>query len=683
MRNKVIVVNKTHLDLGFTDFAKSVQDRYINEFIPSAINIARITNVECKKFVWTTGSWIIDKALQGSNKENVNSLERAMLDGDVAVHALPFTMHSELLDLDTLQYGIDICKKLDARFGKNTTACKMTDVPGHTRGLVPLLARNGIKLLHIGVNAASCVPNVPEIFLWKQDDSEVVVIYDKDYGGEHTNQYIGDVLCIKHTHDNMGAGSASSVERHFNSMIKKYPNYDVIAGTLSDYADLIFLQKDELPIVTSEIGDTWIHGGASDPYKVAGMRELIHLKDQWLDDGTLERNSSEYEDICQALLCIGEHTWGMDVKGNFGNFDCYLNSEFDIAKLRDKTKIFKPTRWLSSPVQLVAFAGMGAYTKGSFSRIEGSWGEQREYISDLLGSLIPSHRQELNDKLSVLIPEKESDILDRILAVGEELLYQDFSISIGKKGNFDLSHKGVVLFNGGDRSILDYTVYSANQIKTFNKQYNRDMYKNSIWALPDFGRPNFDKVPVRYPVGEFEYNLDNASYNTDDDGIKIRMSFNIDSYISGEAGAPNKFIVEISINDNVSINTMWYDKRATRLMEKISIRLYPNIANKSLRYDKLSTIIDPLDVASHGNRNLSAINSCTFNVKGCTSRVKIIPIHSALIGLGKGKILEFDDKYEDYTKEGIAFILYNNVWGTNFRLWYDENAMFKFKISLI
>ena len=48
---KVIVVSKTHLDLGFTDFAESIRKKYLDEFIPNAIKTAESVNTKDKKFV--------------------------------------------------------------------------------------------------------------------------------------------------------------------------------------------------------------------------------------------------------------------------------------------------------------------------------------------------------------------------------------------------------------------------------------------------------------------------------------------------------------------------------------------------------------------------------------------------------------------------------------------------------
>lgn len=38
---KLFVVSKTHLDLGFTDYAENIRKKYINEFIPSAVSLAQ------------------------------------------------------------------------------------------------------------------------------------------------------------------------------------------------------------------------------------------------------------------------------------------------------------------------------------------------------------------------------------------------------------------------------------------------------------------------------------------------------------------------------------------------------------------------------------------------------------------------------------------------------------------
>jgi len=50
------------------------------------------------------------------------------------------------------------------------------------------------------------------------------------------------------------------------------------------------------------------------------------------------------------------------------------------------------------------------------------------------------------------------------------------------------------------------------------------------------------------------------------------------------------------------------------------------------------------------------------------------------VSLGHGKILQFDNKTESLS-DGLAFMLCDNVCGTNFPLWYGDNAYFAFEIK--
>ena len=182
---KVLIIFKTHLDVGFTDFAANVRKKYEEVFIPNAIKTAgelRKENGEAA-FKWTTGSWLIYEYLKNAPEERVKELSEAILNGDICWHGLPCTTHTELMDRELFEYGLSLSRRLDERFGRKTIAAKMTDVPGHTKAMIPLLKKAGIEFLHIGVNPASAVPEVPEIFRWQCDTGEkITVIYNGEYG---------------------------------------------------------------------------------------------------------------------------------------------------------------------------------------------------------------------------------------------------------------------------------------------------------------------------------------------------------------------------------------------------------------------------------------------------------------------------------------------------------------------
>ena len=148
MEKEILLIFKTHLDVGFTDYSKKIVDNYLNIFIPNAIKVGYELKDTKTPFIWTTGSWLIWKAL----KQDDGTVAKAIEDGIISWHGLPFTTHTELMNKALFEYGVSISEQLDKRFGRKTIAAKMTDVPGHTLGMVPILQKHRIEFLHIGVN---------------------------------------------------------------------------------------------------------------------------------------------------------------------------------------------------------------------------------------------------------------------------------------------------------------------------------------------------------------------------------------------------------------------------------------------------------------------------------------------------------------------------------------------------
>src|SRR5690606_37014905 len=93
----VHVIFKTHLDVGFTDLAAQVIDRYMTQFIPDALALARDmqANHPDEPFRWTVGSWLIHEYFARQSPDRCAEMEAAIRDELVTWHALPFTTHTE------------------------------------------------------------------------------------------------------------------------------------------------------------------------------------------------------------------------------------------------------------------------------------------------------------------------------------------------------------------------------------------------------------------------------------------------------------------------------------------------------------------------------------------------------------------------------------------------------------
>eukprot|EP01050_Picozoa_sp_SAG11_P016005 SAG11_NODE_2131_length_3777_cov_1.575041_1_plen_205_part_00 len=154
-----------------------------------------------------------------------------------------------------------------------SAAYSQRDVPGITRAVVPLFAKHGIRIVSIGTTGANEAPDVPGtalsrggngVFRWRVEGSEVFVLWHRSgYGGDKlADCHIADdeALCPDWVGDNGGARSGPSVVGNFAAIQKEYPNARVRTATFDDFLPALTRANESLPVLTSEVGDTWIHG---------------------------------------------------------------------------------------------------------------------------------------------------------------------------------------------------------------------------------------------------------------------------------------------------------------------------------------------------------------------------------------------------------------------------------------
>ena len=632
---KVLVIYKTHLDIGFTDFSKNVIRRYMEEFIPNALSVAkklREAGSEAR-LVWTTGSWLIYEYLRTHVGEERERLVQGIKCGDIRWHGLPFTTHTELMSSSLFEYGLSLSKRLDEQFSRKTIAAKMTDVPGHTRAVIPYLREAGIEFLHIGVNPASAVPAVPPLFRWKAESGELLtVMYQKDYG-EFTR--IGDsdtAVYFAHTGDNIGVQSEEAIRRIYAELREKLPGAEIVAADLNDLAYAVRAIEGTLPVVTDEIGDTWIHGVGTDPKKVSQFRALERLYET-MPDGV------DKETLARGLIMIPEHTWGLDVKTHLKDHEHYDRESFEKMKT-------------SAP---------------NYLKMEESWQEQRDYLYDAVGAL----GKEQQEKAVACMAEAvrgEADVTHmRECQTGEILMRGEYQIQFDEAGRIIYLKNGHRLIADRDHALLQirYEQFSGSDYERFFRQYNR---LDEEWAREDFKKLGMEEAAKEH----VSIQPKTARVYEGADCIVVKYEFEKQAY--EQYGCPERMdAVLYACNEGLLIDIGWFDKPANRIAEAIWVGFEPIGRNKRIR--KLSTWIDPKRVVPKGQSRLHATD---YGVR--YDELEIETLDTALVAPQEPSLLNFCD---DRPETGKAFFnLYNNIWGTNFPMWYEEDARFRFVLAL-
>ena len=100
----------------------------------------------------------------------------------------------------------------------------------------------------------------------------------------------------------------------YNRLAYSYPKAEIMAASLPRSQPPWPLPR-SLPVVTEEIGDTWIDGCASDPLKVARYREVARLRQSWIRTalGSVSATIPTWPS-CATCSSRLEHTWGTDTK---------------------------------------------------------------------------------------------------------------------------------------------------------------------------------------------------------------------------------------------------------------------------------------------------------------------------------------------------------------------------------
>ena len=185
--DEIVVVFKTHYDIGYTDLVTNILTKYRTQFADKALAV--IDQSESlppdQRFTWTVPGWPLKEMLwTGQTPERRARLEQAVKENRLAVHAMPFSLETETLDLEDLVQGMTYSAHLTTGLGLPLPrAAKMTDVPEHTWVLPTLLTHAGVTFLQVGCNGGSKPMQVPPLFWWEgPDGSRLLTGYSPEYG---------------------------------------------------------------------------------------------------------------------------------------------------------------------------------------------------------------------------------------------------------------------------------------------------------------------------------------------------------------------------------------------------------------------------------------------------------------------------------------------------------------------
>jgi len=740
----VIIVYKTHFDIGYTTMAREVVHDYRTEMADRVLDAIEQNSHQPKEqqFVWTVSGWPMKQILwEGQPPERRQKLEQAIRDGNLAVHAYPFTTHTETAELEDLVRGLTISSSLNRQFGLPlSTSAKMSDVPGQSWIFPTLFAHAGIKFYHMGGPTVNVTLGLPPFFWWEgPDGSRLLTLYNNGYGSSAlppANWPYKTWLYISMTGDNQGPPSPDTVKND----IAFYRTRGIKArvGKMDDFADLI-LQEDlsKLPVVRSDIPDPWIHGTLSMPEacKLAhNLRPSIGAADQLT---TLERSWGIFRpDIHAAIgkayeqsMRLSEHTWGLANQH-------YIKQPYGKA-------------WDDLWAQGLA---------PQYRAMEDSWQEKAGCVDDIARLVTEPYADAiltLSDNVNVaggrivvfnpLAWQRDGQVTLNVfhLPQGVSLKPVDGGpvIPISHEGPAIEDSYRIIRFVARDVPPLGYRTYvvsneppapvtlavdeKAGVIESPFFKATIDAPRGRIASLID-KRTGHELVDAAAPQGFGQYLYERFSYQDIADWlakslypqyVAHRFCFtaydmphdskyaaalpenmtltlkktpiDVTAVLTGTIpgpGQPQQIYIRLTLPANLPVADVevGWEKQPDGWPEAGWICLPFKCANPKYRLGRLGADLDPIKdiTVDNANYHLSWINTGVAVYDGQTGTgVALCPQDSPLVSLGEPGEYKFDRRYEP-TKPWVYLNLYNNHWRTNFASWVGDGRRMTSRVRL-
>jgi hypothetical protein len=656
---RVVVVFKCHLDIGFTDTQANVMQKYFKQYYPQAMAIAaQRREAGQDRYVWTTGSWLLYEYLEQASSDERRRMEQAIAQGDIAWHSLPFSWQTEMLDRSTIEGCLGLSTALDKRFGHTTIAGKMTDVPCHSRGIVAPLAGGGVRLLDIGVNPASTPPEVPDVFLWKEPEgSEIAVLYHKhDYGSVVRVPNSDLAVSVQVRSDNSGPHTMKEIDGIYAGLLRQFPNAKIVAGNLSDVATAMEGPRAKLPVVTEEIGDTWIYGAPSDPPKIARYREMARVRGEWLAGKRMSVGDATDRQLLRRLVLAVEHTWGTDTK-RYIDHDHY------------------------SPKELAEYIN-----KPGYQTMERSWQEKRDDIDAGVANLPEGLQGEAKKRLEALRVVAPVHSGMQMHDPKKKILTQHFELMLDSETGciLKLVNKGtgrswasekhpLALFTYQTLSQSDYTDFLAAYVRS--KQW---------WAPQDFGKPNIERLHAEsrewHPVLKQMWTAEDPEHH------RVLAELAVNDAASEQRGLvawPRSMYLELIFPKAEPVMQLTFyamGKAPNRMPESMWLTFMPETAGApKWSFEKVNQEVSPDDVVSGGGRRMHAVTS-KFSCADGKDRLTITTLDAPVVALGSRSPLNFGKELPDL-RQGVHVNLFNNAWGTNYPQWAGGDWKYRFTLT--
>ncbi len=430
---EIYILHHSHVDIGYTHVQTDVLRKHY-EYFDQVIELAKRSAgyPEGSQFKWNVEVlWAVDSYLRQASPEKRQAFIDAVKKGWIGLDALYGNELTALCRPEELVRLVDCAGQLREQYDVTIDSAMITDVPGYTWGLVPVLAHTPVKYFCVGPNRGHRIGYTlsqwgDKPFYWRSPSGQHKIltwIAGEGYSFFHSGRLNGGRLFeylqrleqadypydMLHLRYSIGGDNGppdpdlADFARQWNEKYA-YPRL-VVATTSEMFREFEARYGDALPTVAGDFTPYWEDGAASSARETvinrAAAERLVQAETLFAMLKPDEYPTEEFYQAWRNVILYDEHTWGAhnsisEPEGDFALSQWKIKQAFalDAETQSDQLlqKAISATNTTTARVTAIDVFNTCSWPRTDLVTVPSDWNLRGTSLSDSEGRAVPSQK---------------------------------------------------------------------------------------------------------------------------------------------------------------------------------------------------------------------------------------------------------------------------------------------------
>ncbi|MCH7558241.1 MAG: hypothetical protein IIB56_12410 [Planctomycetes bacterium] len=339
---EIYVLHHSHVDIGYTHVQTEVE-RMHWEYFKQVIELARETaNYPAgSRFKWNVEVlWAVDSYLKQASPKERRAFIDAVRKGWIGLDALYGSELTALCRPEELIRLVDYAQKLRNRYNLTINTAMITDVPGYTWGIVPVLAHSGVKYFSVGPNRGHRIGYTlstwgDKPFYWESPSGKRNIlcwVAGEGYSFFHSgrleagklfdylkrlekSEYPYDMVQLRYSIGGDNGPPDPKLSEYVKDWNAKYAYPKLVVATTSEmFEEFERRYGKQIPKARGDFTPYWEDGAGSSSRETSINRQaaerLVQAETLWAMLNPAGYPADKFYDAWRNVILYDEHTWG-------------------------------------------------------------------------------------------------------------------------------------------------------------------------------------------------------------------------------------------------------------------------------------------------------------------------------------------------------------------------------------